>query len=67
MQNRIGGDNLWQSEISPLRKAKKDKKANNLEEIAVEQDVNAAAAAQKMLHKRKKEIVKSKNRRNAFS
>ena len=38
----------------PLKKGKKDKKANNLEEIAVEQDVNAAAAAQKNASQKKK-------------
>ena len=38
----------------PLKKGKKDKKANNLEEIAVEQDVTATAAQKNVQQKKKK-------------
>lgn len=38
----------------PLKKAKKDKKANNREEIAVEQEVNAAVAQKSAQQKNKK-------------
>ncbi|WP_168193893.1 hypothetical protein [Lysinibacillus sp. SGAir0095] len=38
----------------PLKKGKKDKKVNNREEIAVEQDVNAAVAQKNAQQKTKK-------------